>query len=53
MDDGEGNHVEPAITLLATNHRDDGDGDGGDDGDGCDKGGDKHRITASNPNMME
>ena len=32
MDDGEGNHVEPAITLLATNHRDDGDGDG-DDGD--------------------
>ena len=44
MDDGEGNHVEPAITLLATNHRDDGDGDGGDDGDGV--------ISLLSPPMM-
>ena len=51
MDDGEGNHVEPAITLLATNHRDDGDGDG-DDGGGDGGDGDDAISLISPPMMM-
>ena len=51
MDDAEGNHVEPAITLLATNHRDDGDGDG-DDGGGDGGDGDDAISLISPPMMM-
>ena len=33
MDDAEGNHVEPAITLLGLNHDDDDDDDDNDTDD--------------------